>query len=99
MDLLRVLTRLSARLAELTKYLFHIAAGRMKAALRAVFGNISFSWSRPDWMPALAAHVRKSPRQYAGGALGAAAVIGLSWGGWLWYQHLPHPPEPERITF
>ncbi len=99
MDLLRVLTRLPARLAELTKTLFQIVAEQTRPALRAAFGNVSFSWSRPDWMPALAAHVRKSPRHYAGGALGAVAVIGLSWGGWLWYQHLPHPPEPERITF
>ena len=40
-----------------------------------------------------------SPAISRAAAAGVFAVIGLSWGGWLWYQHLPHPPEPERITF
>ena len=99
MDLLNASARLWARLAELTKHLFHIVARSVGPALRAAFGNISFSWSRPDWMPALGARIRKQPRHFAGGAAGVFAVIGLSWGGWLWYQHLPHPPEPQRISF
>ncbi len=99
MDLLRFLARLPARLVELAQRLFQIVANATAPALRAVFGNVSFSWSRPDWMPRLAAHVRKDPRTYAGGALGAAAFVAAAWGGWYWYRHLPHPPEPERITF
>ena len=99
MDLLNASARLWARLAELTKHLFQIVARSVGSALRAAFGNISFSWSRPDWMPALGARIRKQPRHFAGGAAGVFAVIGLSWGGWLWYQHLPHPPEPQRISF
>lgn len=50
-------------------------------------------------MARLAAHIRQQPRHYAGGVLAIIAAIGLSWGGWLWYKSLPHPPEPERITF
>jgi hypothetical protein len=99
MDLLRFLARLPARLAELVKRLFQIVAKETAPALRAVFGDISFAWSRPDWMARLLDHIRKQPRIYAGGALGAAVLIGAAWGGWSWYRHLPHPPEPERITF
>ena len=97
MDLLRFLAQLPVRLAALTKSLFQIVAAKLGPTLRAAFGDLS--WSRPSWMAALAAHIRKQPRRYGGGALGLAASIGLAWGGWLWYQSLPHPPEPDRITF
>ena len=99
MDLLRFLAQLPVRLAALTKSLFQIVAKRLAPVLRSVFGAVSFSWSRPGWMPALAAHIRTQPRRYGGGALGLVAGIALAWGGWLWYRSLPHPPEPERITF
>ena len=99
MDLLRFLARLPARLAVLTKSLFQIVAERLRPLLRSAVGDIAFSWSPPGWMPRLAAHIRQRPRHYTSGVLGLAAGIGLAWGGWLWYQSLPHPPEPERITF
>jgi uncharacterized protein YfaS (alpha-2-macroglobulin family) len=99
MDLLRFLARLPARLAILVKRLFQIVANRTAPALRVAFGDISFSWSRPDWMLRVLAHFRKQPRAYAGGALSTIILIGAAWAGWSWYKHLPHPPEPERITF
>jgi uncharacterized protein YfaS (alpha-2-macroglobulin family) len=99
MDLLRFLSRLPARLAELTKGLFQIISSGAGPALRAVFGNVSFSWSRPDWMGALAADIRRQPRRYGGGALAMVTAVLFTWAGWAWYQSLPHPPEPERITF
>jgi alpha-2-macroglobulin len=99
MDLLRFFALLPGRLARLTKSLFQIVANALGPILRIVFGNISFSWSRPEWIAALMAAVRRQPRHFAGGALGCLAAIGLVWGGWLWYRNLPHPPEPERITF
>ena len=64
MDLLRFLARLPARLAELVRRLFQIVAKATAPALRAVFGDISLSWSRPDWMARLLAHIRKQPRTY-----------------------------------
>jgi uncharacterized protein YfaS (alpha-2-macroglobulin family) len=103
MDLLRFLALLPLKLAgvikTLTKSLFQFVATGAGPALRAAFGNVSFSWSQPEWMKALAAHIRRKPRHYAGGALGTLAAIGVAWGGWAWYQSLPRPPEPERITF
>src|SRR5262249_17447883 len=91
--------KLAGAIKALTKSLFRFVSGYTGPALRAAFGNISFSWSRPEWMPALAAHIRQNPRHYAGGGLGTLAAIGFAWGGWVWYQSLPRPPEPERITF
>src|SRR5258708_7462769 len=99
MDLLRFFALLPARLAGLTKRLFQIFTNALGPVLRFPFGNISLSWSRPEWIPALAAAIRRQPRRFAGGALGTLAAIGLVWGGVVWYRSLPHPPEPERITF
>ena len=84
MDLLRFLSRLPARLAELTKRLFQIISSGAGPALRAVFGNVSFSWSRPDWMGALAADIRKQPRRYGGGALAMVTAVLFTWAGWAW---------------
>ena len=59
MDLLRFLARLPLGLAVLTKSLFEVVAATLGPVLRSAFGNVSFSWSRPGWVPALAAHIRK----------------------------------------
>lgn len=65
--------------------------------LRPVFGSVS--WSAPAWAPALGAAIRRRPRHFAGGALGAAVLAAAAWGGWHWYVNRPKPVEPERITF
>ena len=95
MDLLRFFTSCRDRLTALTKSLFlHSGKG-----LRWLFGSPAFSWSAPEWIPALTATVRRYPRRFAGGALGIFASMALAWAGITWYRNLPHPPEPERITF
>ena len=48
MDLLRFLSRLPARLAELTKGLFQIISSGAGPALRAVFGVCANAWSPSD---------------------------------------------------
>jgi alpha-2-macroglobulin len=83
---------LPARLAGLTRRAF-VAFG---AFLRPLVGSVS--WSRPAWMPALAARIRSKPREFGGGALAAVLAVAVGWGGWEWYLHRPHPPEPARIT-
>ena len=93
MDLLRFLMTLPVRLANFIARLF---AG-LGPALKTIFGNVS--WTPPQWMPRLAAAVRRKPQEYAGGTLAVLAALALGWAGWQWYLHLPHPPEPPRITF
>ncbi|MGH6871476.1 MAG: alpha-2-macroglobulin [Rhizomicrobium sp.] len=93
MDLLRFLKELPVQLVLALKQLF----AAIGAGLKPVLGSVS--WSRPAWMAALAARVRARPRHFAGGTLAAVLVIGAGYGGWQWYIHRPHPPEPERITF
>jgi uncharacterized protein YfaS (alpha-2-macroglobulin family) len=106
MDLRRNLARLAARLMGHIQKLFQIVSpglqkcdAAMNAAFAKVFGNLSLNWKQPAWMAVAAAHIRKRPREYGGGALGAVVLAGAVYGGVLWYRSLPHPPEPERITF
>jgi hypothetical protein len=93
LDLLQFLLSLPARLAQMARR----AIAVLRAALRPVFGSVS--WSRPPWMGLLAAELRRRPRDYAGGTTAVIVAAALGWAGWQWYLHRPHPPEPPRITF
>ena len=90
MDILKFLFVLPLRLV---RGLFHLVT----MILRPVFGNVS--WSPPAWAPAAGAAIRRRPRRFAGGVLGAAVLAAAAWGGWHWYVNRPKPVEPERITF
>src|SRR5471032_2985434 len=90
MDILRFLFVLPLRLV---RGLFHLVV----MVLRPVFGSVS--WSPPAWAPAGGAAIRRRPRRFAGGVLGAAVLAAAAWGGWHWYVNRPKPVEPERITF
>ncbi len=93
MDLLRFIAIVPVRLM----HLLGLAYRRVAVALPKVFGTVN--WSAPPWIYATTTELRHKPRQYAGGTLGAVAVLVLMWAGWQWYLHRPHPPEPYRITF
>ncbi|HKD23903.1 MAG TPA: MG2 domain-containing protein [Rhizomicrobium sp.] len=92
MDLLRFLATLPQRAAKLIGQFFH-ATGVL---LEPVFGKVS--WTRPAWIASVSAALRRRPKDYAAGAAGTVLALLLGWAGWQWYLHLPHPPEPERIT-
>ena len=92
MDLLRFLALLPVRLAALLTRILRA----LGAAMRPLFGSVA--WSPPPWTAVLAASLRRHGRRYAYGGLAVFLTAGATWGGWQWYRHLPHPPEPERIT-
>ncbi|HJR56172.1 MAG TPA: alpha-2-macroglobulin [Rhizomicrobium sp.] len=108
MDFQQLFSTLQVRLAEAGTRFAGLArklpsrsrqlAHAIPPALGRIFGRPSFSWTPPGWMPALAATIRRHPKEFAGGALGAVTAIALGYGGWQWYLSLPRPPEPERIT-
>ncbi len=93
MDLLKLLLTLPVRLARLAGRLFVL----LGAALRPIFGSLS--WSRPPWIGAVGAELRRRPREYGGGFAAVLLVAAAGWAGWQWYLHRPHLPEPPRITF
>ena len=90
MDLLRFLMMLPVRLArQLRDFL--------RGGLPPVVGKVS--WTPPPWIPALRARIASQPERFWGGTLVAVLVVIAGIGGYQWYLHRPHPPEPERITF
>jgi hypothetical protein len=91
-DVLLFLARLPGRIA---RFVVRALAG-IGATLKPLLGSLS--WSQPPWMGDLAADVRKQPRTYGGGVLGAVVALVLGIGGYEWYIHRPHAPEPARIT-
>ena len=90
MDILRFLFVLPLRLV---RGLFRLLA----KITRPVFGSVS--WSAPAWALATGAAIRRRPRRFAGGLLGAIVLVVAAVAGWHWYSHRPKAPEPERITF
>jgi uncharacterized protein YfaS (alpha-2-macroglobulin family) len=90
MDLIRFLAMLPVRAARQV-YAF------LADVLPKVFGRMA--WTPPAWVHATSAELRRRPREYAGGAASAVVLVAALYGGWVWYKHLPHPPEPPRIAF
>lgn len=73
------------------------AFGSTGGSLRPVFGT--FTWTPPEWVPALAVAIRRRRHELAMGGGAAFAILLTGWLGMEWYLHRPHPPEPLRITF
>ncbi|HEY2068384.1 MAG TPA: alpha-2-macroglobulin [Rhizomicrobium sp.] len=93
MDLLRFLAMLPKRAAQFVAS----TLAAIGTFLKPLFGSVS--WKRPPWVEQTAAMVRAHKRQVAAGAMGLVAVLVIGVGGYEWYIHRPHPPEPDRITF
>jgi uncharacterized protein YfaS (alpha-2-macroglobulin family) len=96
MDLLRFLATLPLRLAGEVRRFWTWLSTMLATYLPPVLGRVS--WSPPPWVDRLVAILKRWPREIAGGTAALVAVVALGWFGWQWYLHLPHPPEPERIT-
>jgi uncharacterized protein YfaS (alpha-2-macroglobulin family) len=90
MDLLRFLAMLPVRAARWTQAF-------LADVLPKIFGKVA--WTPPSWVHATSAELRRRPREYAGGAASVVVLVAGIYGGWVWYKHLPHPPEPPKITF
>ena len=90
MDLIRFTAMLPVRAAR-QDY------GFLADVLPKIFGRMA--WTPPTWVYATSAELRRRPREYAGGAVSAVVLVAALYGGWVWYKHLPHPPEPPRIAF
>ncbi len=89
MDLLRFLMMLPVRLARQVRDF-------LRGGLPPVVGKVS--WTPPPWIPALRARIESQPERFWGGVLVAVLVVIAGYGGYQWYLHRPHAPEPYRIA-